>query len=264
MKVAIAQIQSAHDPEENLRKSRNLVQEASEKGCQLIVFPEYQLHMPDYNDRESTRRILPQAGKALESLVRESRIPAIFNYPEEHDEDIYNTSVFVSGNAPVSRYRKTHLFNAFSYREENIYRPGDSLPATVELPGIRASFMICYDLRFTEPARLLALSGTDLLVYQAGWFAGERKEDHWRTLLRTRAIENGYYVAGSAQTGNLFTGHSMIVGPNGDVLVEMGKEEGICVAEISHDMVEKYRTESGVISGRREDLYTLRSGKEEN
>lgn len=254
-------MQSSGDPEENLKKSRQFIKESSEKGCQLIVFPEYHLHMPDYSDRENTSRILDQARDAVEGLAKECPISGIFNYPEASGQSIYNTSVLVSKDGQRSRYRKMHLFNAFSYREENIYDHGDSLPVTAEVSGLRVSFMICYDLRFAEPARILAVAGTDLLVYQSGWFAGERKLDHWRTLLRTRAIENGYYVAGSAQTGDSFTGHSMIIGPNGDVLVEMGDEEGICVADLSHENVEKYRKESGVVSGRRDDLYSLTGGK---
>jgi predicted amidohydrolase len=78
--------------------------------------------------------------------------------------------------------------------------------------------MTCYDLRFPELARALVDRGAELLVVPAAWVAGPRKVDHWRTLLKARAIENTVYVAAAAQPGPRYTGHSMVVSPWGEVL----------------------------------------------
>ena len=100
--------------------------------------------------------------------------------------------------------------------------PGRWTPVTVELGGITVGVMTCYDLRFPEQARALVDRGAEVLLVPAAWVAGPRKVDHWTTLLRARAIENTVYVVGVGQPGPRYTGHSMVVGPLGDVLVEGG------------------------------------------
>ena len=83
--------------------------------------------------------------------------------------------------------------------------------------------MTCYDLRFPELARLLVAAGAEVLVVPAAWVAGPRKVDHWRTLLRARAIENTAFVVGAAQPAPRYSGHSMVVDPRGEVLCEAGE-----------------------------------------
>ena len=84
--------------------------------------------------------------------------------------------------------------------------------------------MTCYDLRFPELARALRSQGAEALVVPAAWVAGERKVEHWRTLLRARAIENTVWVVGVGQPGPRYTGHSIVVAPDGDVVVEAGED----------------------------------------
>ena len=84
--------------------------------------------------------------------------------------------------------------------------------------------MTCYDLRFPELARLLVDRGAEVLVVPAAWVAGPRKVDHWRTLVRARAIENTVFVVAAGQPGPRYTGHSLVVDPLGDVLAEAGEE----------------------------------------
>ena len=91
--------------------------------------------------------------------------------------------------------------------------------------------MTCYDLRFPEQARALVDAGADVLVVPSAWVAGERKVDHWRTLVRARAIENTAYVVAVGQPGPRYTGHSMVVDPLGDVLVEAGEEPEIAARD---------------------------------
>ena len=84
--------------------------------------------------------------------------------------------------------------------------------------------MTCYDLRFPELARALTVAGAEALLVPAAWVAGERKVEHWRTLLRARAIENTVWVVGVGQPGPRYSGHSIVVAPDGDVVVEAGED----------------------------------------
>ena len=103
---------------------------------------------------------------------------------------------------------------------------GSPEPVVAEVAGFSVGLMTCYDLRFPEHARALVDRGAEVLAVPAAWVAGERKVDHWRTLLRARAIENTVFVVAAAQPGPRYTGHSMVVDPLGDVLVEADEDAG--------------------------------------
>ena len=106
--------------------------------------------------------------------------------------------------------------------------------------------MTCYDLRFPELARALVERGADVLVVPAAWVAGDRKVDHWRTLVRARAIENTAYVVAAAQPGPRYTGHSMVVDPRGDVLVEAGDGDEVITAVLEREVARGGATDQPV------------------
>ena len=137
----------------------------------------------------------------------------------------FNTLVVVDPAGLRASYRKIHLYDSFGYRESDRLSAGALEPVLVDVHGWPVGLMTCYDLRFPELARALVDRGAELLVVPAAWVAGERKVDHWRTLVRARAIENTVYVAAAGQPGPRYCGHSMIVGPDGDVLVEVGQDD---------------------------------------
>ncbi len=249
---------SSDDIEENISKSIGFAKEAQARGSEIIAFPEYQLYLPDYSDRKKVLKAAESLEPILQDYVRRLAIPSLINYPELSGDRIYNTTAFVQEKMIQWKYRKLHLFNAFSYREGDVYAPGTMMPPVTRVQDVAFSTYTCYDLRFPELARSCAISGGSLLFFQAGWFRGERKRDQWLTLLRARAIENGLYVAGSAQSGKLFTGNSAIFDPNGDMLAHIEENEGIILADISKEKVDSYRSESGVISARRDDIYSLK------
>ncbi len=121
----------------------------------------------------------------------------------------------------------------------------------VDLAGLRVGLMTCYDLRFPEHARALVDAGAELLVVPAAWVAGERKVDHWRTLVRARAIENTVYVAAAAQPAPRYSGHSMLVDPLGDVLAEAGDGSEVVGAEISAAVLAQARRTNPSLANRR-------------
>ena len=111
--------------------------------------------------------------------------------------------------------------------------------------------MTCYDLRFPELARALVDAGAEVLVVPAAWVAGPRKVDHWRTLVRARAIENTVYVVAAAQSAPRYAGHSMIVDPLGDVLAEAGDADETIRATLTRAGLDEARRTNPSLANRR-------------
>jgi predicted amidohydrolase len=161
----------------------------------------------------------------------------------------FNTLV-LRGAAEAS-YRKIHLYDSFGYRESDRLTGGSPDPVVAAVHGWRLGLMTCYDLRFPELARRLVDEGAEVLVVPAAWVAGERKVDHWRTLLRARAIENTTYVVAAAQPAPRYSGHSMVVDPLGDVLAEAGEEEATVTATLRRDDLDAARRTNPSLANRR-------------
>jgi predicted amidohydrolase len=136
----------------------------------------------------------------------------------------FNTLVVVGPGGLRATYRKIHLYDSFGYRESDRLSAGPLEAVVVDVEGWKVGLMTCYDLRFPELARALVDGGAELLVVPSAWVAGDGKVDHWRTLVRARAIENTVYVAAAGQPGPRYCGHSMLVGPDGEVLVEADQD----------------------------------------
>jgi predicted amidohydrolase len=176
---------------------------------------------------------------------------------------VYNTSVlFGPDGAPRAVYRKIHLFDAVSdgraYRESDDLLPGDAL-ATAEVDGFTLGLTICYDLRFPELYRALALRGAEVLLVPAAFTACTGLA-HWEVLLRARAIENGCFVVAPDQVGEHLPGracfgHSMVVDPWGAKLAEVESGVGVCVAELDLARLDEVRAQLPSLAGRRPDAY---------
>ena len=115
--------------------------------------------------------------------------------------------------------------------------------------------MICYDLRFPELSRLLALMGAEILVSPSGWVQGDMKVEHWQTMVRARALENGCYVIAPDQVGNIYIGHSMVVDPFGRVVIDMGERQGLEIVDLDLSMVGEVREKLPLLKNRRADIY---------
>ena len=161
-----------------------------------------------------------------------------------------NTLVLADGDETTS-YRKIHLYDSFGYRESDTVSAGPVQPAPVKVRGVPLGLMTCYDLRFPELARLLVREGAEVLVVPAAWVAGPRKVDHWRTLVRARAIENTAYVVAVGQPGPRYSGHSMVVDPLGDVLAEAGDGPDLLTVELLPDVVAQARRTNPSLANRR-------------
>ena len=161
-----------------------------------------------------------------------------------------NTLVLADGDREVA-YRKIHLYDSFGYHESRTVSAGPIEPAATDVRGFPVGLMTCYDLRFPELARALTIAGAEALLVPAAWVAGERKVEHWRTLLRARAIENTVWVVGVGQPGPRYTGHSVVVAPDGDVVAEAGEDAAELDAVLDREAVAEVRRTNPSVANRR-------------
>jgi predicted amidohydrolase len=203
-------------------------------------------------------------GKFITSLRRAARvsnIPVIATVYEKADDvveqRVYDTAVMIDSKGKISSvYRKLHLYDALGFKESAKFIAGDKINKPVRFGSARAGIMICYDIRFPEMSRILAGNGADVLIVPSAWVHGILKEEHWQTMLKARAIENGCFVIAPDQVGNIYSGRSMIIDPFGVVLLDMGIMEGMEIIEIDTSRVSEVRKSLPLLENRRTDVYS--------
>ena len=252
--VSLVQAAASLDPAEN-RAALNVVADVA-GGSDLVVFPEAFMRGFGESGADVAKFAEPLDGPfvtRLAELAQAHDVTLLAGMFETSDdpERPYNTLVLVDGDGLRTSYRKIHLYDSFGYRESERLTAGALEPVVAEVGGFKVGLMTCYDLRFPELARALVDQGAELLVVPSAWVAGPGKVHHWRTLVTARAIENTVYVAAAGQPGPRYTGHSMVVAPDGDVLVEAG--EGACVvdARLERDVLDKTRATNPSLANRR-------------
>jgi predicted amidohydrolase len=263
-KVALVQMQSSQDKQENLIRSIDFVSQAAGGGAEMICFPEFQMAFSPASQsaRELARIAEPVDGDFVSTLskaARKNRIGVVAAiYERGSSKKVYDTAVAINPRGIVSSvYRKLHLYDALGFRESAKMSKGKTIKPPVKTKAGNVGLMICYDLRFPELSRLLTLKGADVLVAPSAWVQGEMKEEHWQTMVRARAIENGAYLIAPDQVGNIYCGRSMAVDPYGVVLVDMGKREGMEIVEIDGQRVSQVRRSLPLLRNRRSDVYNL-------
>lgn len=256
--VCLVQRASGLDPEDN-RAALDVVAEvvAGRPAPVLVVFPE--VFARDFGKPGSDISAYAEAldgpfVQRLTELAVEHDVTLVAGMFEvsEDPQRPYNTLVVVGPDGLRATYRKIHLYDSFGYKESERLLAGPVDPVVVEIEGVKVGLMTCYDLRFPELGRALVDRGAELLVVPAAWVAGERKVDHWRTLLTARAVENTVYVAAAAQPGPRYSGHSMLVAPSGDVLDETDESDRrVVAAGISRDLLAEVRSANPSLVNRR-------------
>jgi omega-amidase len=174
---------------------------------------------------------------------------------EKKADEVRNTIyVFNRQGELTADYSKIHLFRLMD--EEKYLTSGDKI-GQIEIEGIPAGVMICYDIRFPELARTLALNGAKILFVPAEW--PHPRMHHWRTLLMARAIENQMFVVSCNRVGTSgtteFFGHSLIIDPWGEIIAEGGEEEEIITASLQLNDVDQVRRKIPIFEDRRPQLY---------
>ncbi|MFC5652090.1 carbon-nitrogen family hydrolase [Paenibacillus solisilvae] len=194
--------------------------------------------------------------KLLSAFSREHNVQLFGgSIAEKRTDGVYNTTyVFNEQGEITAQYSKIHLFRLMD--EEKHLQSGDKL-GQLNVSGTDAGMMICYDIRFPELARKLAINGAKLLFVPAQW--PSPRLHHWRTLLMARAIENQMFViacnrCGTSGTSHFF-GHSLVIDPWGEIIAEASEEESIVRAEIDLSLVDAVRSKIPVFEDRRPQLY---------
>lgn len=262
MKLNVALIQmdiALGDPSSNQVKAEERVRRAAADGARLVILPE--MWTTGYS-LQNIRELADQNGEPtaglLSPLARELKICLIGGSTADQREGrVYNTiRVFSPEGQELAQYSKIHLFRLMD--EEKYLTPGDQ-PATFRWGDLCGGLMICYDLRFPELSRAMALAGANVLFCPAEW--PNPRLHHWRTLLQARAIENQAYVIGCNRVGRsgdtVFFGHSMVVNPWGEVVAEGGEQEETVPAEIDLDLVRSVRERIPVFRDRVPGTYRL-------
>jgi deaminated glutathione amidase len=254
MQVAVVQQASALEPEVN----RARLDELAPDDADLVVFPE--AFARDFGEAGSDVSAYAEAydGPFASEVARvaEARgTTVVAGMFESSDDPARPFNTLVVRGAASADYRKIHLYDSFGYRESDRLMAGPLEgphgAALVKVGEFTVGLMTCYDLRFPELARALVDAGAEVLVVPAAWVAGPRKVDHWRTLLRARAIENTVYVVAAAQPAPRYSGHSMVVDPLGDVLAEAGDHDEILTATLDRDVLERSRRTNPSLANRR-------------
>ena len=257
MKLAMVQMKViAGNIEENKVRGLELAKQAATQA-DIVVLPEIWTIGYSLKNIEIAAETLDGALLgALADLARKNGVTIVAgSVPLKVDGRIYNSSVVIDKLGDrVTSYEKVHLFTM--YGEERFFAPGNNLNL-FELGEFQAGLAICYDLRFPELFRSLALKGAQIVILPAEWPSA--RAAHWHTLVKSRAIENQVYICAvncvGEHKGNSFYGHSLLVAPDGEVISEGSEEEEIVYGDINLAKVIETRKSMGIFNDRRPDLY---------
>jgi predicted amidohydrolase len=269
LRIACVQINASGSKADNIERAEALVARAAATGADLVLLPE------KWNGIGSAEILLEVAeplegGETVEAMSGWARRHGItlvggsIAERREGREKLSNTSVVFDPEGEIAAvYRKIHLFDVevggHVYRESETEEPGDE-PVTCEVEGWRVGLSVCYDLRFPELYRILAVEGAELVTVPAA-FTLYTGKDHWELLLRARAVENQCYVAAANQWGvnaggKPSYGRSSIVDPWGVVLAQAPDEDCVISAELDRAAMERTRRALPSLANRQPAAYT--------
>jgi len=256
-RVTIGQLEVSADHAANLVAVEAAFREAGRVRADLLVLPEYASGFdPRGTGPEHAEPLDGPFVTGLRRLAREHDVAVVAGTLAPGDDPSRAVNVVVALDAAgelVGTYRKVHLYDAFGHRESDRLEPGDPAAPPLVLPVGALTFgvMTCYDLRFPESARRLVDAGADVLVVPAAWASGDLKADQWRTLARARPIENTAVVLAVGQAGRGVTGRSLLVGPDGQVGMELGERAELRSADIDPGALAGVRERNPSLANRR-------------
>ena len=257
MKISLVQMRiKEKDKAANVKHGLELLQKAV-IGQDIVVMPEiwttgYSLGRLEKEAEELDGLVV----KRMQKIAKDNNCAVIAgSIPLLLDGKVHNTSVVINKIGEiVYLYSKMHLFGMF--KEERFFAAGNTYEPFM-LDEVACGASICYDLRFPELYRRLALKGAKVIFVPAEW--PEARGDVWRLLLQARAVENQTYICGVNCVGTFkdytFYGHSMIVAPNGKILVEGSSEEEILRGEIDIELVDEMRKKLNALDDVRPEIF---------
>lgn len=252
MKVAAIQHDIVwEDPSANFARLAVMLDAAAEQGARLAVLTE--MYSTGFS-MDTDRIAEPLGGPSTQFLVEQARTHGMWvcgSLPERSEDHAlpYNQLVLAAPDGVVHRYAKIH---PFTYAREQDHFAAGAQRVTVDIEGLRTSLFVCYDLRFADEFWPLA-DATDCYVVVANW--PEKRREHWRALLRARAIENQAYVIGVNRVGRGgqldYVGDSVVIDPLGEAREAPSGEEHVLVAEVDAARVTEVREHFPFLQDRR-------------
>ena len=279
IKIALCQMNVVDNKEKNIEKAIQMIKESKRQGADLAVLPEM-FNCPYENEKfieyaeelsdSKTLKEISNIAKEENIHVLAGSIPELERNNEKDTESIYNTAVFFENNGKlVGKHRKMHLFD-IDVKGKIYFKESDTLSAGNDFTVIKTNLAtigigICYDIRFVELSRIMALNGAEILIFP-GAFNLTTGPAHWQLLFRSRALDNQVYTIGVAPaldkdaSYNSY-GHSIAVNPWGEVIEELGFDEDLKTVKIDLDEIKRIREEIPVLKNRRTDLYGIKENK---
>ncbi len=268
MRVAAVQLNSTTERSVNIAAADRLTRAAAADGAELIVLPEKWTAIGSHDDLRAVAETLDGPGVTwARETARELQVDLIAGSIVEllpGDEKFANTSLHIDPRGDVRAvYRKIHMFDVEvggrRYEESALERPGEEIVISETAGGVELGLSICYDLRFPELYRILAVRGARIIVLPSAFTLGTTR-DHWETLIRARAIENQAFVVAANQVGAHAAGYhsggrSMIVDPWGVILAQAADRPAQIVATLDLERQQEIRRELPALANRRPGAY---------
>ncbi|SDT38435.1 deaminated glutathione amidase [Microlunatus soli] len=254
MKIALGQMRVADDWQQNLASIGDLAGRAVDEGARLLVLPEG-IIARDPDDPDLPRRAAQPVDGPFVSGLRDLSerhglaIAGTVHVPDQGKA--INAHVVIDRGDLIARYDKLHLYDAFASLESDHVVPGDEVPPIVRIDDFAFGLMTCYDVRFPELARALAVAGADALLLPAAWVRGPLKEDHWRVMVTARAVENTVYLIGVGEISARNIGRSLVVDPLGVTIAAGAEQPTLLVASLDRRRIEEARSSLPVLQNRR-------------
>lgn len=270
-KIGVCQMPVVKSKEQNISKARSMIKEAAAGGCSLVILPEmfncpYNSSLfPEYAESYPEGSTL----KMLSAAASEEKIYLVGgSIPEREENIIYNTSfVFGPRGELLAKHQKVHLFDVdlpdgLSFHESRTLGAGKNI-TVVKTDLCTLGVAVCYDIRFPELIRLMALMGAEIVILPAA-FNMNTGPAHWELLLRTRAVDNQVFIAGASsardtEASYVSYGNSLIADPWGKIIAQAGEKEMILYGDIDLQVLKETREALPLLKHRRTDLYELRT-----
>lgn len=240
--------------EANLQAAEAGLRQAAAGGAKLVVLPEMWSTGYDYRHLAELARTTPRVLDRLCALSAELGLTIVGSLAEADGDKVCNTAWVIDQGRVAGSYRKLHLFSTMG--EDRFLHAGDRY-LVLDTSAGRLGIAICYDLRFPELFRRMALDGAEIVCLPAEW--PKPRQEHWRTLLRARAIENQCFVVAAnccGVQGKLdFFGMSLLIAPRGETLAEAGESDACIVARFDFAEMASYREQIPCFRDRRPEVY---------
>lgn len=274
MKTACLQMPVTDDKCENLRTAQAYICEAKRNGADIAVLPE--MFCCPYENKSFIENAEPEGGFIFSELSRFAKENGILlvggTMPEKCGDKLYNTCfVFDENGKLIAKHRKMHLFDidvegGQRFKESDTFSAGDSV-TLFDCKFGRMGVMVCFDIRFVELSRIMALEGAEAIFVPAA-FNMTTGPAHWELSFRQRAVDNQLFMLGCAPARDTSAayvsyGNSIVTDPWGSVLARAGHAPEILYAEPDLSLNRKIRKELPILSARRTDVYSTEHKKQQ-